>query len=99
VRFLHPYITGQITEETDPKDRKSMIEQLMVKMDVVPAEKEIIQQAAFDIYLEKAILGFYVVMQESANFKPGSETFQECIGGIRQSSAIPARKCSTRLKT
>lgn len=60
--FLAPYINGQITEETDSPDRRSMMEQLFdnVKgLDALhPAE---VEEIAFQAYLDTSVTGIYIL--------------------------------------
>ena len=66
--FLHPYITGQITRETDPKNRKPMIEVLQEKMPgFEPSKKGEVEEMALSAFFEKAALGLYVNQQRGAS--------------------------------
>ena len=63
--FLHPYITGQITKETESKERKPMIEELFSELkkkfpEECTSKKEKIEAIAFDHYLFCAAQGLYV---------------------------------------
>lgn len=68
-RFLHPYITGQITKETDSKARKPMIELLLEKMPgFEPLTKGEIEEMVLNAFFEKAALGLYVNQKKGADY-------------------------------
>ncbi len=59
--FLHPYITGEITKENEPKNRKPMMELLLEELsDVESVTTNEIEKMAFNAYIKKAALGLYV---------------------------------------
>lgn len=58
-RFLHPYITGQITEANDDPNRKALITLLKEEFEDVINEK-VIEEAGLNAYLEVAAMGLYV---------------------------------------
>lgn len=60
-KFLHPYITRQITEETEDKNRRPMMDQLLEHLGQVDEnQRKEIEEAALKAYFEKAGMGYYV---------------------------------------
>lgn len=68
-RFLHPYITGQITEANDDPDRKPLIELLKEEFEEAADDEEIdLEEEGLKAYLEVAAMGLYVNRAYSHKF-------------------------------
>ena len=63
-RFLHPYITGQITPETEPHDRKPMMQLLMLELrktrPTEPLQQDKIEEMAYRAYVKQAAKGLFM---------------------------------------
>lgn len=71
--FLHPYIAGYITEETDQIDRPSMMDLLCEKLDIDDFELRIgVEKWALKAYFEKAALGLYINLRRESDLNPGT---------------------------
>jgi hypothetical protein len=66
--FLHPFITGQITEITDSEDREPMIEWVEAKVKKIPELKELprdeIEEMALDAFFLEAVKVLYVMRKD-----------------------------------
>jgi hypothetical protein len=72
--FLHPYITGLISNETDLKDRKPMIGLLLEKMpELEPTRRGEIEEMALNAFFEEAAQGLYVNTKVCMNTNSGAK--------------------------
>lgn len=78
--FLHPYISGEITPENEPKNRKSLESLLAEKFGDDPK----IKKFALADYLEASALGLYINLKLGANteLKPDSPEFKLLIDAL-----------------
>jgi len=105
--FLHPYITGQITKETDSKDRKPMIELLQEKMPGFESSKMgEVEEMALNAFFEKAALGLYVNQERrtlsgralSGDITSKSPEFEILVNALTEAlpREFPSRKISVQ---
>jgi hypothetical protein len=96
-RFLHPYITGQINEDNESKERKSLVNLLMEKIPPLePSQKEEVIEMAFRAYLKAAALGLYVNRKALAGIiAPYSIEFYILLNALETS--IPKDFCDKKI--
>lgn len=87
-RFLHPYITGQITENNEPEDRKPLIEILLENLNIDnQTDRERVEEKVLNIYLQKAALGLYVNRLEKLPLQKEEPEFEHLINALEK--ALP----------
>lgn len=89
--YLHPYITGQITKETEDKNRKPMQEQLFDAMgELTEEQKQKAEKLAYANYVIRAAQGLYVHEKRHSNsptIKVESNSFDVLIAALEK--ALP----------
>lgn len=85
--FLHPYITGQITRDNEPKGRDSLWVALRIYMPCKnPSKFDEIKEMAFQSYLKHAVLGLYVNQKlTSVTITTDSKKFGILVSALEES--------------
>lgn len=81
--FLFPYITGRITPQNEPKDRKPLMEMIKEKF----GSSKQVEQYAFQAYLEESASGLYVHCRVPKNKAVASTggSFENLIAALKAS--------------